>query len=102
MASGEKSGDREERLKAELAWWDPWDGPASENAYPESLGIEIDGKEVSMNSLSRTYNRLFGETDEAADIPWTPGTAGAPDSTDETQADVEEADGQTEEPGDCP
>jgi len=57
---------------------DPFDGPASENAYPEDHGIEIDGKPASLNSLSRIYNSIFGETDEAADKPW-----GGPDGEGE-------------------
>ena len=60
---------------------DPWDGPASENAYPEDMMIEIDGKEVSMNEASRAYNRSAGQVDNAAHIPWTPENAKSPEGS---------------------
>ena len=49
---------------------DPFDGPASENAYPEDLMVTIDGKKIPMNELARSYNRQNGLVDKAADKPW--------------------------------
>ncbi len=48
-----------------------FDGPMSENAYPEERTVEIDGKQVSMNEIARRYNKAHGMVDKAAGIPWT-------------------------------
>lgn len=42
------------------------EGPAAENAYPEDVGIDLDGELVSLNDLSRGYNEMRGLTDESA------------------------------------
>ena len=64
----------DERSEAEQRWIDkminPLDGPASENAYPEDMTFEVDGKQVSMNQSARRYNRAMGYVDKAADKPW--------------------------------
>ena len=78
MAEDERS--EEERWMDRLL--NPMEGPASENAYPEDMMIEIDGKEVPMNSAARTYNRSMGYVDEAAHIPWTPENAKSPEGSE--------------------
>jgi hypothetical protein len=75
VADEERSKEEQRRFDRML---DPFDGPASENAYPEDPVNDPDGSGKIMNDLSRTYNRIFGETDEAADVPWTPESAGEP------------------------
>ena len=67
MADEELSEEEQRRFDRML---DPFDGPASENAYPEDPANDPDGSGKIMNDLSRTYNSIFGETDEAADTPW--------------------------------
>ncbi len=44
-----------------------WEGPAAENAYPEDRMIEIDGVKTPANDAARAYNRIFGQTDPAAE-----------------------------------
>lgn len=65
---------KDERSEEDRRWTErlinPLDGPASENAYPEDMTMEVDGKEVSMNSASRRWNEAMGYTDKAADKPW--------------------------------
>lgn len=61
-----------------------FEGPMSENAYPEDRTIEIDGKEVSMNDIARRYNKTHGQVDAAAEVPWTEEEAN-PDSRNESR-----------------
>gem|GEM_PF-4135362 len=64
----EELSDKEQRWIDKLI--NPLDGPASENAYPEDMTFEVDGKQVSMNQSARRYNRAMGYVDKAADKPW--------------------------------
>lgn len=47
-----------------------FEGPASENAYPETQGIMVGGKFMSMNDMARAYNRSAHMTDEYADVSY--------------------------------
>lgn len=49
---------------------DPFDGPMSENAYPEDRRINIDGREIKMNDIARRYNEDHGFVDHAASQPY--------------------------------
>lgn len=113
---GEPTVADDELSDEERQWMDrllnPLDGPASENAYPEDMMIEIDGKEVPMNSSSREYNRRMGYVDEAAHISWTPENAKSPEGSEVSEPseerqppeatgsiDIEDADTDKPEPG---